>query len=139
MGDADPLPLAAGKLMGEAVRVLGVHPHQLQQFKNSLAPLCAPAHAVDIQPLGNDVRDRHAGVQAGVRVLVDDLHFLGEGHPLLFREVGGLLPLKQDTPFRGRVQADDSAPEGGFPAAGFPHQAQRLSLLNGKRDVVHRL
>ncbi len=40
---------------------------------------------------------------------------------------------------RGTVKLDDRTPGGCFPASTFPYQAQRLTPVNVKTDVVHRL
>ncbi len=37
------------------------------------------------------------------------------------------------------MQAEDGAAEGGLAAAGLPHHAQGLALLQVKADVVHRV
>ena len=71
-GDADPLPLAAGELVREAVAVLGAEPDRAQQLRDPLLPV-GPVDAVDPQRLGDDLAHGHARVQRRVRVLEDDL------------------------------------------------------------------
>ncbi|MNC39681.1 hypothetical protein D3C75_883510 [compost metagenome] len=74
-GDADPLPLAAGELMGVPRRMGGVQSHHLQQLLHPLlAGLFAAGHAVDIQRLTDNVRHPQPGVKGSVGVLEDHLH-----------------------------------------------------------------
>src|SRR5215218_5379178 len=80
----DPLPLSARKLVGVAIVVLGVQADHLEKLLHPpLALAGATAHVVDPERLGDDVAYGHAGVQARIRVLEDDLHVPPHAeHPL---------------------------------------------------------
>ena len=84
-GDADTLPLAAGELMGVPARMLPDQAHQLQHLIDLLVDVGLVLDAVDDQALGDDLSDRHTGVQRGHRVLIDHLDPGDElgvlGHP----------------------------------------------------------
>ena len=71
--EADALPLAAGELVREAVRVLGAEADGAQQLVDAAAALPSLVQAVDAQRLGDDLAHRHARVQRRVRILEDDL------------------------------------------------------------------
>ena len=59
---------------------------------------------------------------------------------MLFRSgVGNVIPLKADHAVCALQQVDDGPAQGGLAAAGFPHQAQRLTLFNGKGHIIHLL
>ena len=89
-GDRDPLALAAGELVREAVEVelgrLQARLHErLDHERVALRPRCADA--VDLQRLGDRVADAVARVERLVRVLVDDLHLAPQRPQLLVREL----------------------------------------------------
>ena len=69
-GDADALALAAGELVRVAVDVLGVEADHVQQvLRPRLAVALRRDLGVDLERLADDVADRHARVERGVRVL----------------------------------------------------------------------
>jgi hypothetical protein len=94
---------------------------------------------VDQQPLGDDVAHRHARVQRRVRVLEDDLHVAAQRLQLVAAQVEDILAVEKDRAFSGWDQAQDGARDGGFAAAGFPHQAEGFALAHGEADIIHRL
>ena len=136
-GNADALPLAAGKFVGVATGMVAVQPHQIQQMSDLFIPLLfAGIQMVDVQRLADDVADRHAGIQGRVGILKDDLHFL----PVLgnvFR--GDVNALVDHFAAGGLVQVQKAPTHGGFAAAAFPYQTQRFARVDGKADAVHRL
>ena len=89
--------------------------------------------------LSDDVPDGHTGVQRGVGVLKDHLHFLPPGLKLFLGHMGDVLSVQDDLPAGGVVDTDDGPGAAGFAAAGFPHQTQGLSPGDGKGDVIHRV
>ena len=91
---------------------------------------------MDVQRLAHDVGDRHARVQAGIRILEHDLHFLAELVNVLGRN---LLAVVDDLARGGLVQVQYGASHGGLAAAALPHQAQRLAGLDIERDALHGL
>ena len=61
--DADPLPLAAGELVGEAVGVVFIEAHHFQQLIHPFPPLLLIGEeAVDFQRLLDDLADGEEGV-----------------------------------------------------------------------------
>ncbi|KAG1387464.1 hypothetical protein G6F60_014102 [Rhizopus arrhizus] len=82
-GKAQALALAARELVRVTAAVVGVQAHALQQFADAgrAAVLRQP---VRVQRLAQDLGHRHAGVEAGVRVLEHDLHAAPPRQHLLF-------------------------------------------------------
>ena len=72
-GDADALPLATGELVRVAVDMALVQPDLAEQLADQGLALRLVAEAVDQRALADDLADRHPRVEAGVRVLEDDL------------------------------------------------------------------
>ena len=72
--DPDPLALAAGELVREAVVVLGVEPDPLEQLVDRVAYAAAVDDPVQAQRVADDLGDPLARVQRRVRVLEDHLH-----------------------------------------------------------------
>ena len=83
-GDADPLALAAGELVREAVEVLGVQPDALEQLARARLPLVA-RHAGDAQRRGEDLADPLARVERRLRILEDHLHLAPQRRHLAAR------------------------------------------------------
>ena len=54
-------------------------------------------------------------------------------------DAGDVLPFVQDLPVGGFQQVNQHTAQGGFPAAGFAHDAQCGSLFNMKVQVIHRM
>src|SRR6188472_2733643 len=78
-GDADPLPLPARELVRVAVDVLGVETNQIEQFLHPLAPAALRHYlTMDFEWLTDDVSDRLARIQGGVRILKNDLNIASE-------------------------------------------------------------
>ena len=75
-GDADPLPLAAGKLVGVPAHVVGLEAHRLQQGGHLFVPLSWGILHMLWMSMGsrNDLAHRHTGIQRGIGVLEDHLH-----------------------------------------------------------------
>jgi hypothetical protein len=73
--DADALPLATGELVRVAVHRVRPHPDLLEQLDDARL-LVGPrlGELVDADRLADDLAHRHPRVEAGVRVLEDDLH-----------------------------------------------------------------
>src|SRR5450759_5132478 len=77
-GDADALALAARELVRVAMDVALVQAHLGEQLADQLLALLLVRHPVDQRALTDDLADRHAGVQAGVRILEDDLEIAAD-------------------------------------------------------------
>ena len=72
-GYADPLPLAAGELVGIPGSVLRHQAHQLQHLIDLLGDDFVVPLALNDQALGDDLLDGHTGVQRGDGVLENHL------------------------------------------------------------------
>ena len=79
-GNADALPLAAGKLVGIAVEHVFLQAALFHRFHDVGAQLgrAVLEEVMRHQALFNDLAHREARVQAGIRVLEDDLHVLAQ-------------------------------------------------------------
>ena len=71
--DADPLPLPAGELVREAVRVLRAEPDRPQELLDATPPFLPAVEPVDPERLADDLAHRHARVERRVRILEHDL------------------------------------------------------------------
>ncbi|CAN5256622.1 hypothetical protein BH20ACT8_BH20ACT8_12860 [soil metagenome] len=132
-GDAHPLALATGQLLGVAVPVPGViQPDGLEQLVDACAdlvvgPLEEPRHRGDV------VRDRHVGEQAD---LLDDI--ADAAAQLVGVDVGDVLAVEDDPARRGLDEAVDQLHRGGLAAAGRPDQDDDLALRDVHRHAVDR-
>ena len=83
-GNADSLPLSAGKLVREAVQVLFAQTDLLQHLNHALAAFLLGALFKDLQRRANQILHRHAGVQGAVRILENNLQLAAHLPHLLF-------------------------------------------------------
>jgi hypothetical protein len=86
-GDGDPLPLAAGELVGEPVGGVGGQADSGQELAESLPPA---GQALRDEGLADDVADPHPRVQRSHRVLEDDLQLGAEEAEVAFLPAGDL-------------------------------------------------
>jgi len=136
-GDADALALTAGELVRVAGGLLAGDADDLEQLLHALvAFLLGLAQLVDINGLGHDIANRHAGIQRGVGILENHLRTAAElGHIGLVHQ----LAVKPDFAGSGLVEVEQAATDGGFAAAGFAYQTKGFALLNGEADIVNGL
>ena len=138
-GNADTLPLATGKFVGEPVVVIPAQPYLLHQAEDPLVQLFFILYALQTQGRGDDVIDLLSGVQAAVGILEDDLHVLPvRAHPTV-GQAGNLMALKADASGSGGNQIQDDPTQGGFSAAGLAHQTYGLPLIDVKGNAVQSL
>src|SRR5919108_758423 len=137
--DPDALPLPAGELVRVAVRVVRVEADHLEQLAHGVAPAFARADPVHLERLGDDVPDRHAGVERGVRVLEDDLHLAPHAPEILALQRGELLAHEAHGAGRRADELEDRVAGGRLPRAGLAHEAERLALGDLEADAVDRL
>ncbi|RPK76440.1 hypothetical protein EES42_03360 [Streptomyces sp. ADI95-17] len=139
-GDADALALTAGELVRIAVDVLRVEPDDVQQLLDPAAPVALRGDlGVDLVRLPDDVADRHARVQRGVGVLEHHLDVAAhrlQGAP---GQLGDVLALVPDRAGRRLFQVHQHLGHGRLPAAGLPHDAERLARREVEGDPVDRL
>ena len=127
-GDPDPLPLAAGELVREAVVVLGGEADPLEQLLHFAAQLGAAGFALQPQRLADDLADPLARVERGVGVLEDHLHLAPQRPHLAPREPGDLTALEADRARARLEQLQDRAARRRLAAARLADQAERLAL-----------
>ena len=72
--NADPLALAAGKLMRTVPHVFGPQPHLLEQFCDPLPLVAACGEAEDAERFADDIAHGHPRIEGSERVLKHDLH-----------------------------------------------------------------
>jgi hypothetical protein len=137
-GDADPLPLPPGELVGVAAHGVGPHPHHPEKLLHPLLPLGPVAHAVGLQGLRHDLGDPHPRIQAGVGVLKDDLHPPPHPPQGLAPHLRQVLPTEPDPSRRGLEEPQHQPPQGALPAARFPHQGEGLPGSDREGDPIHR-
>jgi hypothetical protein len=80
----------------------------------------------------------HARIQGAVRILKNNLQGTAPRAQRPGAERREVLALEPDLARRGLDEAQREAPRGGFAAAGFAHQRQRLARSNFEADSVHR-
>src|SRR5215218_2482591 len=136
----DPLPLSARKLVGVAIVVLGVQADHLEKLLHPpLALAGATAHVVDPERLGDDVAYGHAGVQARIRVLEDDLHVPPHAeHPLAI-VTQYVLAVEDHLALRRFQKAQHEAGKRTLSAPRLPHEPERLPAAHREVDAVHSL
>src|SRR5215210_7062737 len=137
----DPLPLAARELVRVAVVVLGVEADQLEKLLHPPLALaaCATSYVVNLQRLGDDVAHRHAGVQARVGVLKDDLYVPAHAEHPLAVVTQYVLAVEDHLALRRFQKAQDEAGERALAAPRLPHEPERLPTLHREVDAVHGL
>ena len=146
-GDHDPLAHTAGKLMGVFVHPLPClgNANQLQQLNGPVPGGLFVQALVELQGLRNLIPDGKYRVQGGHGLLENHGDPVAPELPhFLFGQGQKVLAVKDDAaalvPAGGRIhQTHDRQAGDAFAAAGFTHNAQCLSLVQGKGDAVHRL
>ena len=126
--------------MGEAAGKLRQQPHGGEGPLHLLPALCLGEVLLDvIESLGDDVIHLGPLVEAGHGVLENHLDFPGHLPVLLPADFSAdSFPPVKDLPPGDGVDADDGPADGGFSAAGFPHQAKGLPFVDVKAHMVHR-
>ena len=105
---------------------------------HALFDFVLPVHKpVGDDRFGNRLIDGFARVNAGVRILKNDLHILAIRQHLLGLQAGYFLPLKEDLPRCGLQQLEYRSAERRFSTARFAYDPQRFSLLNVEADMIN--
>src|SRR4051812_11325242 len=136
--EADPLPLAAGELVREAIRVFRAEADRAQQLVDPLAA-AVTVDAVHAQRLRDDLADRHTRIQRRVRVLEHDLKLAPDLAHLPPLEVRDVAAVEQDPAGRRLDQLDDCAAERRLPAARLADEAERLPRPDAQVNAVDRV
>ena len=139
-GNPDTLTLATGELVGVTIDVLGVEPHQVEQLLDPFAALVAWHDVgVDEERLTDDVTDRLAWIQRGVRVLEDDLDVAAQLAHLRTLGVGDVLAVEDDASLGGLLQGDEQPSQGGLSTPGLTDHTQGFTGVEVEAHPVHRL
>src|SRR5215211_3073630 len=139
-GHADPLSLAPGELVREAIGVLLAQAYRLEQVVHPVQPLLlAIGETVDIDALGDDVADDHTRVQGSLRVLEDHLHLAVKNLRFVTSGPVDILSVEEYLTIRGLVEPYQNPTHRSLSAPRFSHESQGLALLYAQRDPVHRL
>src|SRR5215210_6813003 len=111
--------------MRVAVVVLGVEADQLEKLLPPPLALaaCATTYVVGLERLGDDVTHRHAGVQARVGVLEDDLHVPPHAEHPLAVVTQYVLAVEDHLTLRRFQKAQYEAGERALAAPRLPHEA----------------
>ena len=136
--DRDALALAAGKFVGVAARKARLEPDQPQQFLDPRAAFVRWHEVMQHQRLAEDLGDRHARVERGVRVLEDDLRLPAERAQCVGVEAEQVTPFETDAAGVRLDQAQHQAAHGRLAAAGFADQGQRLAGIDVEADAIDR-
>ncbi len=139
-GNAYALALAARKLVRVAVDLLRRQADAAHHRLDALHHLgLGHAGVVRAQGLGNDLRDGHARVQRGQRVLKNHLDVFSDSQPGLARGPGHFLAHPDDAAGAGGDQVEHGARQGRLAATGLAHHAQCFSRMNVERDTIDGL
>ena len=136
-GNADPLPLAAGKGMGVTPGMLRLKPHALQQPGNPLTRGFTMQQAMHPQRLHNRIADRLTRVKRSVRILKNKLNITAQGLQLAAGERINPLAVEGNGATLGFDQSQQRPAGGRLAAAGLSHQRQGLSRPEIKTDLLH--
>ena len=124
--------------MRKAVGKAAVQTHGIHQFIDPVQLLRRRHFGVFIQRLTNDGGQRHAWVEAGLRVLEHHLHF-GAGQAQCFgRKAGHINAVNGDRACSRFVQPQNRAPDSGFAAAAFADKAKGFAFDDIKADIINR-
>jgi hypothetical protein len=137
--DADALALAARKLMGVTVCKIGLQPDHREQLADARRGLRSRGQPVDLQRFADDVADRHARVERGVRVLEDDLHLFAQRTQRGPAQAGDVAPIERDAAGRRVGQAQDHAAGGRLARARLADETQRFAAADVEVDAVDGL
>ena len=94
---------------------------------------------MDLHRLGDDVADRHARIERGVRILENHLQVAAHLAHVAAVELGQILALKDDLALGRLVELQNRAAGGRLAATRLADEPQCLTLLDIERDAVDRL
>src|SRR4051794_39591873 len=124
--------------MREAVVMLGVETHDLEQLLHASLPIGGRADLVDLERLRDDRADALAGVQRGVRILEDHHHLAPDRPHLLATQVSNVATVEDDLA-PGRLEQARYAPRHRrLAATGLTDNSERLAGVKGEVDAVDR-
>ena len=122
--------VAVHRVVGEADLV--------QQPAHGVGALAGRAAASDVEGLGDDLLDAHAGVQRRVGVLEHELVVLAQPAQRTALERAEVGSVDEHASAGGRVERDAQAAQGGLAAAGLADQAEGLPVAPRCRGGARR-
>src|SRR5688572_15117185 len=135
--DADALALAAAHLMRIAVYRTRRKPADRQQFAHlPQARGAVGFDAVHQQGLADDLLHGHPRIERAVRILEHRLDSPAECERPSRVEARDVLAVEADLAGRRLVELQQQTADGGFSAAGFPDQPERLAAADCEADAV---
>ena len=136
-GDADTLALAAAELVRVTVVEVGVQTHHPQQLLDPRV-LGLAVHDLEVgERLGDDVADRHPGIERGEGILEDHLEMLALLAQALAAQPGELDAVEDHPARGGRGELGEHAGERRFAASGLTDQPHRLPGPDLEADAVN--
>ena len=108
---------------------------QLEQFAHPFVGRFSGGNPVHPQRLGHRGADPNPWVEAGERVLEDDLHGLPVRADLAWTEVSDVEALEQDPSLVGMVESDDEVGQRRLTTAAFADHGQCLTVVDVERDL----
>ena len=87
----------------------------------------------------DDLLDRLARIQRGIRILKDDLHLFIDLVHLFSIYTRDIFAVQENLTIRAFQQMDDGAPQRALAASGFADHAHRLAFADFEGDIVHRM
>ena len=91
------------------------------------------------QRLGQDLADGHARIERRIGILEDDLRIAAEGAQFVGVQCEQIASLEANSSRIRLDQAQHQPADGGFAAAGFADQRQRLAGIDAEADAIDRL
>src|SRR5262245_48765484 len=125
--------------MGKETGHVSSETNQLQKLPDPCTYFFLRDALVGLDRLPDDLADAHAGAERAVGILKHHLDLAPVVHQVLVGEADDVTPLKLDRACRRLFGGEDELGGGGLAAAGFPHQAQRFTGVDGKANAVYRL
>ena len=138
-GDADPLTLAAGELMRILGHVLGRHADTAQQIGDDIVDFAPGNRTVNLQRLCDCLADGAAGIEAGKRVLEDDLDLAPMRAQRFGSKIGDVGAVEPDRAACGIEQADDQVRERRLAASTLADNGEGLAPIDVQADVLDRV
>jgi hypothetical protein len=136
-GDSNPLTLATGKLVRVAIHGIGPKPHPLEQARDARFLIRSSlGQPMDANRLADDLANRHPWIQAGIRILKDDLHSAPQGAKLSLRATGDQLTVKNHPAKRRLDEAKHEAAERALAATALTDKAHCLAPADHNRYAV---
>ena len=137
-GDADALALAAGELVREAPRRARGRGRRARAARRSgrVAPRRGPRRC-DVEGLADDLVDAQARVEAGIRILEDDLHAPAIGaHGAVRQACAGRRRRTRSRPPVGSMSRRTQRPAVRLARAGFADEAHDGAAPDVEADAV---